>query len=212
MRAALTFAAMLSGMAMGAPDHDPLRDYQDACTSSRQVTHFSEQVACTKALIHKSADAKSDGPTRLYLLTADKLLDDVRNKRMTVAAARVELELALLDAEQRHKATAADAERDQQRSQEESARQAIVLLARANHAQAVSDCVDRVEQRYLLLIAQGDSTQLAQVFTQLHGTTSPEQSCEANSNYYDTLPKPPVTTRCQGDHYLGSIDMKCKTN
>ncbi len=180
--------ALLAGGAVAAPDlpvprHDTLQDYQNACNEANGFTTFSTQTACVKALVSESSDAflnSRDPDTQLYLLTADKLVDDIRNKRTTVAAARVSLQRALIEVESKHQSEAqadrarAEADRRErlaanQRAAEASQRaqqmemqaadqqrervQAINMQAEQERESAVEFCAAQVQarqQQYLM--------------------------------------------------------------
>jgi hypothetical protein len=78
---------------------DGLAEIQAGCDANHGYNTFGSQVKCIKSGIQTSrsmANADS-GVVQLYVLTADKLVDDVARKQITVAAARVELQRAYLD-------------------------------------------------------------------------------------------------------------------
>jgi hypothetical protein len=78
---------------------EALAKIQIGCDSPHGDKPFASQVKCIESGIRGSralADTDS-GNLRLYMLTADKLVDDVSRKQTTVAAARVELQKAYLE-------------------------------------------------------------------------------------------------------------------
>jgi hypothetical protein len=78
---------------------EALAKIQMGCDSPHGDKTFASQIKCIESGIRGSrslADTDS-GNLRLYMLTADKLVDDVSRKQTTVAAARVELQKAYLE-------------------------------------------------------------------------------------------------------------------
>ena len=78
---------------------EALAKIQMGCDSPHGDKTLASQVKCIESGIRGSralADTDS-GNLRLYVLTADKLVDDVSRKQITVAAARVELQKAYLE-------------------------------------------------------------------------------------------------------------------
>jgi hypothetical protein len=72
------------------PTGNTIGDFQTACYAQSSRANFSQQVACIKGLISGSTNPShslSDPDVQLYVLTADKLVDDVQHKRITASAA-----------------------------------------------------------------------------------------------------------------------------
>jgi len=153
---------LMIGAAIATPDlpvprHDTLQDYENVCNETNGFTTFSMQVSCVKALVNEESSgfvSPRDPDTQLYLLTADKLVDDVNNKRATVAAARVSLQRALIEVESKHQAEAQalrlQAETDRREKQAASQR-------------AVYDsATDSSEQRHLQQVQPAQSQEKAE--------------------------------------------------
>jgi hypothetical protein len=138
---------LMIGVAIATPDlpvprHDTLQDYENVCNETNGFTTFSMQVSCVKALVNEESRgfvSPRDLDTQLYLLTADKLADDVNNNRTTVAAARVSLQRALIEVESKHQAEAqalrVQAEADRREKQAASQQRAINDLANDSSGQ-----------------------------------------------------------------------------
>lgn len=238
-------AAVLATIAKATPDlpvprHDTLQDYQNSCSEANGFKTFSMQVSCVKALVNESTNRflnTSDPDTQLYLLTADKLVDDVRSKRSTVASARISLQRALIEVQSKHQAefqaiqARADADARQRvtaneraqeaaershqiEAQETEQRQMAQLAAQAQQAQqeqAVRLCMDKVNQRFSDLATHGNGTQRATANIQW-GTMNIAQVCARDPNYYASMPAVPTVTHCQGqnDHY--NVEVTCTNN
>jgi hypothetical protein len=111
------------------------------------------QVTCVKGLVNEESSgfvSPRDPDTQLYLLTADKLVDDVKNKRATVAAARISRQRALIEAETKHQSEAQSlhAQQDADRRERMAANQRSAEAAeraRIAEAQATAQQNQRVE-------------------------------------------------------------------
>jgi exonuclease VII large subunit len=212
--------------------HDTLRAYQTDCNPANGFTTFLAQVGCIKALIVAStnpASNSSDAPTRMYLASIDKLADDVRKTRITSAAARVQLQLALQDAERRQReetnvmemvrqaqSEAAErvrqeADRAEQRHEEEVTQQREAELAQAQRRQAIRLCIEKVNERFSELATHGDAFQQSNAVFQ-RGFTNVPMVCERDPNYYQSMPPVPVVTKCAGSNDDGYVQLNCTTN
>jgi hypothetical protein len=121
----------------GAPtahgESDSLAEIQAGCDADHGYKTFGSQVKCIKSCM--SLVNADSGDVQLYLLTADKLADDVARKQITVAAARVELQKAYLEFRDRTNRRRAEAS-----SREDAARLAAqAQQAEVERRQAVAD-------------------------------------------------------------------------
>ena len=125
-----------------------LSTLQKSCDSSNGFNTFRSQVSCFKrclAVVPDGPTSLMDVDNKLFILTAESLLEDIQGKRLTKAAARVELQKTYIEIRERQKAAA---DREVQSENERSLQ--VVALAqqqqleqeqrRANEAaQAVSE-------------------------------------------------------------------------
>jgi hypothetical protein len=205
-------------------------DFQTACYAAE--SRFSQQVACIKGLMSSSTDpdnSQSNPDAQLYLLTADKLVDDVQHKRMTAPAARVELQRTYLDIRQRTEAQRAAVQREeaaaaraaaeaQQRAREAEAQAQLERAQLQARAQAaVQYCVEQVRARRQAQYSHtGANGQIQQGINGAFGDPV-ERNCATNPNAYQAIPPPPVQTNCRGDGYLSpgsnsvDVDLNCTT-
>jgi len=228
MLVTMTGVAVAVPATLPVPRHDTLQDYQDACVAQNGFKTFSAQVSCVKAL---AAESNMDDPsTRLYLLTADKLLDDVRSNRATVPAARVELQRALIDAQQRQQRehaeivaiqnakqeqwqaaqrarqqqAARDEEReDEQRQQIAQQRQREQAQADAQTMAAIQNCVAIARERENALMTSTGSVRAnynMQRGLNLAFGKTPESACQSDPNWFRTIPIAPPPTVTQRSH------------
>lgn len=210
------------------PIGNTIGDFQTACYAKSSHTNFSQQVACIKGLISGSTNPShslSDPDVQLYVLTADKLVDDVQHKRITASAARVELQHTYMEIRQRHEAqrtalqqqqaaatqAAAEAQARAQEAEAQAQLERAQLQARAEAA--VERCIDIANAKKAAMfqqmtqqnarnnqvggIAQGVMVAGGNPVMQLFNNLTGK--CRANPNWYETLPMPPtsVVTECE---------------
>ena len=73
------------------PSGQEIGAFQQVCDAAHGFKTFSKQVGCIKGLISSSGAYGTQPEVTLYVLTADKLVEDVRSGRLRSAEARVEL-------------------------------------------------------------------------------------------------------------------------
>jgi hypothetical protein len=223
---------LMIGVAIASPDlpvprHDTLQDYENVCNETNGFTTFSMQVSCVKALVNEESSgfvSPRDPDTQLYLLTADKLVDDVNNKRATVAAARVSLQRALIEVESKHQTEAqvlrVQAEADRREKQAASQRAIDELandssgqrhLQQVQTAQAQDQAEERTDRVHAIQQAlQNASAQLqaneaerrANYCAQLRNnrTSNTDMSCFTygnSTNCSGVTKQPPLPVYCQ---------------
>jgi hypothetical protein len=136
------------GAAAALGQADGLAEIQAGCDAARGYKTFGSQVKCIKGGIQTSrslANADS-GDVQLYLLTADKLVDDVARKQLTVAAARVELQRAYLDFRERTNRSIAEAGEQANAERFQAQRQQAEVERRQAAADAESRAAEAARQ------------------------------------------------------------------
>ena len=123
----IVFASTLGSYAtateLPVPAGNEIGDFHNACSANNGFKSFRSQVQCIKDLASRSSSYWSQASSpevQLYLLTADNLVDEIHEKRITVSAARVALQNNYLDLLQRKAAVEA---LEQQRNAESARRQ-----------------------------------------------------------------------------------------
>lgn len=162
-------------------------DFQATCYADRRFRTFAQQVACIKGLLAQSTDpvySSSNPDLTLYLLTADQLVADVKHRRITPSAARVQLQKAYLEMLDRMEAARERLEREQQEraeaeqekqheEAEEAARQRELAEREAReeaareaqqeaYAAAVQVCINQAKARRDALNAANPTLSLSQ--------------------------------------------------
>lgn len=201
-----------------------IQESQDHCDKSHGFATFRKQAECVNTIVDT---ASSNADARLYRLTADKLVDDVSAKRVSVAAARVELQRLLVDMRAREvtadsaaetarllrqdQEARAVAERAAERARQVAEEDRILREARdaaaqaaaaqqqaeAQYANAVRFCVAEAYRRQ-----NANPNQLlvaAQNLGMGLGGGSIQNSCANNPNWYQAVPVPPQVTQCARD-------------
>jgi hypothetical protein len=191
------------------PTGNTVADFQVACyAASESFKAFSQQVSCIKRLLAASPNphhSSSNPDVQLYLLTADKLVDDVKHKRLTPAAARVELQRAYLDIRQRQASEAQEqariaAERETAQQERARAEEQAREGERAQYAATVQQqaIAEAAEQRCIQLaterqdaLSAGNSGQygMQQGMRNLFGNPA-VKNCRDDPDWYLTIPAP----------------------
>jgi hypothetical protein len=208
---------------------DGLAEIQASCDAAHGYKTFGSQVKCIKGGIQTSrslANADS-GDAQLYLLTADKLVDDVVRKQITVAAAHVELQRAYLEFRDRiERSNAEIAENEQAASFKaqrvraeverrqaaadteartaEAVRQYAQTQANVQMMAAVQNCLALAYDRQNALAASPNASvrNIAggqQDMRGLLGVTI-ENACQKDPNWYRTIPVAPPVQQQQRSH------------
>ena len=175
---------------------DEIGDYQNLCDPEHGYATFQKQVACIKSQIERSFN-KSDPEIQLYVMTADKLIDDVRAKRTTGSAARVDLQKVYLDLV-REDAHVAQAEAQTERLRVEQARQETL------QREAIRACVSNVKLQMLITT---DSRKQLELLMLLNNENALVAQCERNPEWPSRL-RQQTTTRCSND---GFGDFTCRS-
>jgi len=102
--------------------HQTIGIFQNVCDAGHGFKTFSKQVWCIKSLIARSGDYASQPEVKLYVLTADKLVEDVSAGRLSPAAGRVELQKTYMDVLERERAQAAREANERATAEQESQR------------------------------------------------------------------------------------------
>jgi hypothetical protein len=208
---------------------DTLANIQAECDAARGHNGFGSQVKCIKSGIQNSVGLASadSGDVQLYVLTADKLVDDVARKQITVAAARVELQKAFLEfrertnrknAEASNRAYAVRLEAQAQQTEverkqaaaeaearaAEAARQYEQAQANAQMMAAIQNCVALAYERQNALATSPNASvrNMAngqQGLRNFAGVTM-ESACQRDPNWYRTIPVAPLVQRQQRSH------------
>jgi len=216
------------------PSGQEIGAFQQVCDAAHGFKTFSKQVGCIKGLISSSGAYGTQPEVTLYVLTADKLVEDVRSGRLRSAEARVELQkayLAELDREQARVAeqkaeiareeerrAAAERERREAAAEENARREAENARREAEREQysaAVGSCIGQArERRAAALQAQtaglsGQDYAARMAGYSLGASLNPgydQAQCQNNPNWYQSIPIPnaPQVTRCQRD-YMGQV-------
>lgn len=216
---------------------DILANIQAECEAAQGHSSFGSQVRCIKSGIQNAGGlATADsGEVQLYVLTADKLIDDVARKQITVSAARVELQKTFLEFRERtnHKnaeaanrqnavrleaqAQQAENERRQaaaeaQARSESEAQQIAAAQANTQMIAAVQNCVALAYERQNALATSPNlsvrrSASGQQGLRNFAGVTM-ESACQNNPNWYLTIPVAPTITNCQS---MGLGNFSCAT-
>jgi hypothetical protein len=217
---------------------DILANIQAECDAALGHSSFGSHVKCIKNGIQNSrglATADS-GDVQLYVLTADRLMDDVARKQITVAAARVELQKAFLEfrertyrktAEASNRQNAARLEAQAQQAEVERRQAAADAEARAaeavrQYAQAQANAQMMAAVQNCVALAYGRQNALAtspnlsvrsiangqQGLRNFAGVTM-ESACQKDPNWYLTIPVAPTITNCQS---MGLGNFNCTTH
>jgi hypothetical protein len=196
---------------------------QQGCMSKEGgLTSFQQQFRCIEGALGAGVRAvdPSDPYLQLYLLSGRKTLDDVLNKRLTNAAARVELQKALMDVTQRYndaflaktlaevarqKAVQDDARRQREAELEnsrlgmESARaEQDQLAARAAVQHCINAATERRQANYrqqTIALARAPYSVRAAQQMQTQPTASDadiRDKCESDPRYYESIVLVPV--------------------
>jgi hypothetical protein len=185
---------------------DRLGQISGECDRDYGAQSFSGQVKCLNDKIGVSqelAAATISGDTKLFQLTAENLVDEVRRKKISQAGARVELQKAFLEfrdhvnrqsSEVQARADAAETHARQAEVGATAAREAE-NNRRAN-AQMIADAQDReFKRRHEELVAFCVATAKQKInanplyvnqnyFSGIH----PDASCESDPYWYKTIP------------------------
>lgn len=204
---------------------DTLANIQAECADAHGHGGFGSQVKCIKSGIQNSGGlATADsGDVQLYVLTADKLVDDVARKHITVAAARVELQKAFLEFRERTNRKNADAsnraytarleaqaqQAEVQRRQAAADAEARAELAARQNAQAQADaqiaaiqnCVALAHERQQAAYERAQNPGVRAGLGLAFGGNTAETACQRDPNWYRTILVPPPVQRshCQSD-------------
>jgi len=230
--APLALYCVLNNPALADAFVNILDEIQAGCNAAHGFKTFGSQVKCIETGTVGLTIYPNTGDIQLYLLTAEKLADDVAKKKITVASARVELQKAYLDFRERRdrknaeasaQANAAKLETQRQEAEverrrevaeaqsrsDEAARQYAQAQANAQMMADIQNCVALAYERQNALAASPNPSVRnvasgQQGLRNMAGVTM-ENACQSDPNWYRSIPVAPQTSHCAPD-YLGGYN------